>query len=394
MQKLYQDFEAIDFLKDEKFLRWRLLENEEDVLLWRTFIDKYPEKKETIKEAIEKFNLLKMNDYSLQGSEKKQIWINLNEKIKKGKVHKARQFYSIFSIAASVALLILVTYFMVPSHPDSLHTREIPKDSTSIGKDIVLVLANNKTFTLEQNAAIQYTPEGNVVIDEPQKRLVTQKEDKQNGINKLVVPRGRRSTLILADGTKVWINSGTTVEFPAVFNENTRNIYVDGEIYIEVAKNEKQPFIVNTSYFKVQVLGTRFNISAYKEEATHSVVLVKGSVEVSSQAGNLVRLHPDEMLCMEESGYTTRKVDVYEYISWKDGILQFTRQPLIQIINHLARYYDLQITCDENIRLMSCSGKLVLFDDIDKVLHAIETTVPVKYQKNGNEITFNKNDIN
>ncbi|WP_106829423.1 FecR family protein [Parabacteroides pacaensis] len=394
MQELYQDFEAVDFLKDEKFLRWRLWENEEDVLFWKKFMDKYPQKKETIEEAIEKINLLKMNDYSLQVLEKKQMWINLNEKIRKRKTRKTRQFYSLLSGAAGIALLVLVTYFMVPFHPGSLRTGEIQKDSISPGKDIVLVLANKKTFTLEQNAAIQYTPEGNVVIDDQKKQLVTQTEDKKTEMNKLIVPRGRRSTLTLADGTKVWINSGTIVEFPPVFNENTRHIYVDGEIYIEVAKNENQPFIVNTSYFKVQVLGTRFNISAYKEEATHSVVLVKGSVEVSSQAGNPVRLHPDEMLCMEENGYTTRKVDVYEYISWKDGILQFTRQPLIQIINHLARYYDLQITCDENIRLMSCSGKLVLFDDINKVLHAIETTVPVKYQKNGNEITFSKNNIN
>ncbi|GHV20116.1 anti-sigma factor [Bacteroidia bacterium] len=389
MQKDYKDYSTFDFLHDNNFLEWMLLPTEKTDLFWVKFIEENPEKKEEIDHAIEIFSSVKLNHYSFIPEEKETILKNLKDSIhQKEKNRKIRYF---LSVAAGIAILLACSYFFIPdirNRGNQFST--IKTDGATDSKDIQLILENNETLVFSDDATIQYD-NGNVTVNSGNRKLASVKinETKQL-LNKLIVPKGKRSALILSDGSKIWINSGTTLEYPTEFDKKKREINIHGEIYIEVAKNEDQPFFVNTPSFSVEVLGTRFNVSAYREDPNQSVVLVEGSVNVKTQTKKTATLQPDQMLLISSDIFQTKRVNVYDYISWKDGLLQFQSEPLGLILNRLSRYYDVKIEYESEIRNMYCTGKLVLFDDFENVLKTITNTIPVRYEQREDKIIFNK----
>ena len=207
----------------------------------------------------------------------------------------------------------------------------------------------------------------------------SEQEKEDEHLNMLSVPNGRRSSLILSDGTKVWINSGTVLQFPETFEKEKRVLYVNGEIYIEVAKHPQWPFYVKTNQMEVQVLGTSFGITAYDDEIFQTVVLKEGSVFVKNNQGNGQTIQPNQCLMVEKEEMTVKDVDVYDYISWIDGVLQFHEKSLQKVLNSLSRYYRVRFDCPMEIGQIKCSGNLVLFDDIDQVLQTLQRTLSISF---------------
>ena len=171
--------------------------------------------------------------------------------------------------------------------------------------------------------------------------------------------------------------------------------------YIEVAKDPKRPFFVKTSEMQVRALGTRFNVTAYRDDLSQMVVLVEGLVEVQSNDETKKKiLQPDHMLTLAGNSMDIKVANTYDFISWKDGLLQFRSQPLSMILAKISRHYDLYIDCEQDIKDLKCSGKLVLFDDPKDVLETIartislekpdSKTVPMAYEMNGNTILLKK----
>jgi len=160
----------------------------------------------------------------------------------------------------------------------------------------------------------------------------------ENVMHKLMVPSGKRSILQLSDGTRMWLNSGTELDFPSKFGGSTREITVKGEIYIEVAEGQK-PFYVNTSQFRVRVHGTKFNISAYGDE-DNTVVLVEGSVEVVTAGHESTWLSPNEKAAISTGKILKETVNVDEYTGWKDGVLIFDQTPISEVLKKIGRYYN------------------------------------------------------
>ncbi|WP_286854003.1 FecR family protein, partial [Proteiniphilum sp. UBA5259] len=130
---------------------------------------------------------------------------------------------------------------------------------------------------------------------------------------------GKRSTLTLSDGSKVWLNSGSVLEFPAQFGSKKREIRLtSGEMYIEVIPDSQKPFHVHTSDFNVKVYGTKFNVSAYAD-SPRSVVLVEGRVSLQPVNKKETFLSPSEQAVYSDNGtFNTQKVDVTQFISWKN----------------------------------------------------------------------------
>jgi ferric-dicitrate binding protein FerR (iron transport regulator) len=203
-------------------------------------------------------------------------------------------------------------------------------------------------------------------------------------MNKLVVPYGKRSQLALSDGTSLWINSGSALEFPAVFSDGEpRSINLMGEIYIEVAADESRPFYVNTKDFQVKVYGTKFNVSAYHDADASSVVLVNGSVSVRNPAGNETFLSPnDKLTCLPER-WDKQQVDVAEYISWKDGYMLLNRSPIVSVLKRMERYYNLSFNIADSLRLetITCTGKLYLSESLDEVMSAVSFLSSTTYSR-------------
>ena len=308
--------------------------------------------------------------------------------------NKRRRFQiylTVSAVACAALLLVLLQPFFSGKNEVPLENLLVVADSSTVNqKDIQLVLANNRTITFEEDADIKYDKKGEITANAGVEQIkVSKTEEEETALNTLIVPKGKRSSLTLADGSKVWVNSGSTLKFPTTFKIDRREIWVDGEIYIEVEKNKAKPFYVNTSHMTINVVGTQFNVTAYDEDTDYSVVLVEGCVDVSINKEK-ARLKPNQMLSVSMDKISVQQIDVNNYISWKEGYLLFASEPLSNILKRLSRYYDTPIDYDENIAQLKCNGKLVLFDNLEDVMKTIYNTIPIKYSQKADRILVQK----
>lgn len=198
------------------------------------------------------------------------------------------------------------------------------------------------------------------------------------------VLNGQMGHVFLFDGTEVWLNSGSKFKYPNHFNKNERNVYLDGEAYFKVAHNKELPFKVKTENVEVEVLGTSFNISAYRLEQNQLIVLEKGSVQINQLNGEkLLKLCPGQLA--ERSNKTkqiqVRNVRTNQYTSWKNGIIVFESESLGEIAKKLERWYNVEIRFEnENLKQYRITGTLLRNKPIDQTIKAIELLSPIKYE--------------
>jgi len=378
-------------LQDKSFIQWRLFPIEGDDIYWENYIKENPGLKDEVDEAIRILKSVKLNTHKLSPEEKENIFELIQKDIRKRQKQKRLRIYLSVSAVACVALLFIL-FRSVIYQPDILHQEILlsaATDSIINHNDIQLVLGNKRTITFGNDADIKYDEKGDIIVETGDEQIKTSKlETGEVSLNTLIVPKGKRSSLTLADGTKVWINSGSVLKFPTKFDALKRDIWVEGEIYIEVEKDESRPFHVNTPRMMVEVVGTQFNVTAYNEDTEHSIVLVEGCVDVNTSKEK-ARLTPHQKLSYSSDKISVEKINVEDYISWKEGYLQFTSEPLSAVLKRLSRYYDIPIYA-ENIESIKCNGKLVLFDDIENVMITLYNTVPVEYSFIGNQIYIQK----
>lgn len=207
------------------------------------------------------------------------------------------------------------------------------------------------------------------------------------GISRLIVPKGKRAKLTLADGTHLWVNSGSRVIFPGKFAENHREIYVEGEVYMDVFHNESSPFTVQTGDFRVKVLGTSFNISAYPGESRSSVVLVGGKVNIADGSGNEVQMAPGQIVKVSAgSAGAPEKVDVEPYVCWVRNTLVCRNESLESVFRKLNLAYDREFVLGPGVSALEVSGKLNLKDSLEDILHTISFSAPINYETSEEKI--------
>ncbi len=197
---------------------------------------------------------------------------------------------------------------------------------------------------------------------------------------KLTVPEGEHVDMTLPDGTRLYVNSGSEVEIPSVYDAEKREIRMRGEVYMEVVKDAERPFYVKADDFDVRVYGTSFNVSAYPEDGVSSVVLVEGSVSVSS-AGRTMFMEPGQKMEIAGGKMAVSNVETMEYTSWKDRILITDGQPLSEIFHKLGRYYGVDIELRGDVTDMMINGKLDLQEDLSSVLDNLCVLLPLEYEK-------------
>lgn len=165
----------------------------------------------------------------------------------------------------------------------------------------------------------------------------------------ITTPRGKDYELTLPDGSRVWINADSRLEFPERFVGSSRTVRLEGEAYFEVSKDPKHPFIVNTDYFTTRVLGTTFNLNAYSLK-TASIVLVEGSVSVSA-GKNEVQLNPGQQFAMANGRPAIQDVDPYPFVQWREGFFYFDNSTLYEIMQSLGRWYNVNIAFDSPAKM-------------------------------------------
>jgi len=391
--KKYQSYTFEELLQDDFFISSMLYPTEETDEFWVKALEEKVISLNNYKLARYFINSVQVKPEPISMEETYNLWENIEVANKQNIRNKKRRLTFYLSVAAGVAAflaLILAINVITPETPIEIATVNIenikgPKNTTS---DIQLILADNEAISLEgKEAEITYNKNG-IAINNEETGLSNNVADKSQ-YNQLVVPFGKRSMLTLAEGTKIWVNAGTRVVYPIAFNEKNREIYIDGEAYLEVSKDKKRPFIVKTRDMSVKVLGTAFNIMAYEDDTVQNIVLVEGSVQVTSSGKKEESiLSPNEMFQLTDGKLEIKTVNVKDYTSWINGIYQYDSEHLGTIVKRLSRYYGEDIICSPSASQLPCSGKLDLKENLQQVLRGITHTAPVTYLHNGQTHTI------
>lgn len=207
----------------------------------------------------------------------------------------------------------------------------------------------------------------------------------------ITVPAGQRAQITLADGTKVWLNSQSTLSYAANFGRGDRNVELDGEAYFEVAPNKTIPFHVNTEANQVRVVGTHFNVCAYKGSHEFETTLVEGIVDIYAKGNDrpLTRLAPNEFFSSHDGKYSKTILPSYDYLKWKDGVYCFDDASFDSILGKLEKYFNVKITV-ENPEVLNyrCTGKFKEQDGIEHILKVIQKDHQFTYSINEEEATI------
>jgi ferric-dicitrate binding protein FerR (iron transport regulator) len=198
----------------------------------------------------------------------------------------------------------------------------------------------------------------------------------------IYAPPGSRTSFMLPDGSKGWLNSGTKLKYPLNFKHN-RQLSLVGEAYFEVTKNKDLPLTITTSNLDVKVLGTTFSISALADENTTDVILEEGSVEIDNPGiGLKTVLKPDQKLVFDnlKHEYQTTSLNAQQYNAWKDGLLIFRNEPLADVFKRLSRWYNVKITItDDQIKRYKYRATF-RNEPIEEVIRLIAMTLPIEYK--------------
>lgn len=294
------------------------------------------------------------------------------------------------TVSAAAAVLCLAYFAFRPAvgqHPEGIELyalQQQPADISGSG-DIRLIMSEGAVMNIGgAKANIDYAQSGKIIVESD--TITDNADDTKPRYNQLIVPHGKRTHLHLSDGSRLCVNSGTRVVYPIRFGTGDREIFIEGEAYLEVAKDENRPFIVKTGGFDVRVLGTKFNVFAYPDAQSKQIVLVEGSVMLADGDKN-VKMRPGELVEATGTGLSEpRKVDVERYISWISNTLSYEREPLRAVFDKLHHYYglDFDVRCD--ISKMYVSGKLDLQETPEDVLSSLSFSIPVECERQGDQV--------
>ncbi|MCD8042766.1 MAG: FecR domain-containing protein [Tannerellaceae bacterium] len=341
-------------------------------------------------------NLDKTNQ-SLTKDEMADMWTTIHMQNSEKKENNNRKDFLLFlSSVACIAGFIFILFTPAVNKESKtvlaetkINIETIPAPD-SIEQDIQFIFADNSRILIKENhTEIAHNENGEATINSTIIEKLSQLPNPNDSYNQVVTPKGRFSSLTFSDGTRLWMNASSRVVYPPVFKPEKREIYLEGEAYIEVTPDTKRPFIVKTEKLDIQVLGTSFNITAYKEQPAQTVVLVSGSVAVKpkTENSNQIILLPDQLFRMEKNETTIQQVDVKRYISWKEGYYICENDPLKSLFNYLNNYYGITIQYEEEVGQMTYSGKFDLKENAERVLKGLTYTAPIEYRKD-NEIHY------
>ena len=252
---------------------------------------------------------------------------------------------------------------------------EIPKDVTKIGKFAFSSCNKLKSVTL--HGKLKPLLKDSLAGCKSLKTVVLQPDVK--AVEWLALARGNIQAVVLADGTRVHLNSESRLRYPLVFNSSERRVFLEGEAYFEVMRDEEHPFIVEMGDFSVDVLGTSFDVSNYQDDEENGVVLVEGSVRVNKD-GQEYLLKPNEELVIKENDVCVRKVNARNAISWKNDKFYFNDETLDMVMKTLVRWYDVEVVfANQKVRGYHFSGFVPKYADITKAFEILELTCDIKF---------------
>lgn len=301
------------------------------------------------------------------------------------------------AVAASIVLLLGtgIFYFSKPNE-QTIKIVEKAKEISPGGKKGILTLSNGKQIVLSDiSAKDTIAKEGEeVTIKVDEKGVITYtlnpnaavSKESANLFNTLSTPTGGQYNIILADGTKVYLNTASSIKYPTQFNGNQRVVELEGEAYFEVAKNKNKAFIVKSNDQAIEVLGTHFNVHAYRNESVIKTTLLEGSVAVAYKNQKLV-LKPGEQSNVSNNfnKIEIKKVDTEAAVAWKNGRFKFDNADLKSVMKQLERWYGINVEYRGNVSDVRFNGGTFMNKNLSEVLKVLELS-DIKFKVEGKTI--------
>jgi len=319
---------------------------------------------------------------------------SLNQFVGQIKNKPSRVNWRQLSIAASVIILLtagLVFRLLknVPARND-VAKNIIKPDLKPGGDKAILTLSNGQSIVLDGARNGMLAKQGNTDINKISGGTISYQGAANlaaaNAViyNTATTPRGGQFQFILSDGTKVWLNSASSIKFPVAFNGNERKVELTGEAYFEVAHDAKRPFRVISNQQQVEVLGTHFNINAYSDEDVINTTLLQGSVKVTS-ANTAITIVPGQQAQFKDGKINVAIVNVDDAVAWKNGLFNFNDSSIQEVMKQLSRWYDVDIKYEGQLPSRHFSGEISRNVNASQILDIL-TFKKIHYRIDGKSI--------
>lgn len=305
---------------------------------------------------------------------------------------KRRRRILYFQRAAAVAVLLLGLVFIVDWFANDRQTDDSLLSAPAIAPgraQAMLVFEDGSQVNLEGIADSAIVRSNGTTIQKSRETIdYSEVSADKEVFNTIYIPRGGEYTLVLSDGTKVWLNADSKLTFPVQFVGKQRKITLVGEAYFEVAKDAEHPFIVEAKGSQVEVLGTSFNLRAYFDEKRVETTLVEGSVQLRSARDETVLLDPGQQgILGGDNSLEVKTVDTRLYTSWKNGMFTFKSLALEEIMKTFARWYDVEVEYeDAALKQLHFTGNMRRYQQINPHLALIALTTKVDFDIEGSKI--------
>lgn len=333
-------------------------------------------------------------------ADKAKMWKQVQSRMNKNSRYRVKRY---LKYAAIIVAFVLAggTWWMVKENPEEIISVELSETSMlspgtpkayilfSSGQRMDLTTTEHDTMIMEKGMQVRVGSSGKISYIPGDSGSILKQEIVYNTI---VVPRGGEYKLELADGTLVWLNSDSELRYPVKFAGSQRDVWLKGEGYFEVSKNPEKPFRVVVDDMIVKVLGTSFNINAYKDRGNILTTLVSGKVDIQDMSWkSLVVMSPNQQVDFRHGKISSvQEVDITRFVSWIDGKFYFNDMTLENIMSQLQRWYDIEVFfVDEELKSYPFTGVIRRDFTAGQIFEIIEKTTRVKFNVRGKCVTVN-----
>lgn len=326
-------------------------------------------------------------------------WDSMYENITNPKKSVGRNRLPIWKLAAAAAVIVVGSFTLYSSLQNVLEKKAplaYHNDVMPGGEKATLTLADGSKISLDNKAVGRLATQGDISIEKDANGQIVylfkgKGEDETQKINTLTTPAGGKFSVVLSDGSKVWLNASSSIKFPAAFSKDSRKVEIRGEAYFEIEKDTKRPFYVESGSSEIKVLGTHFNVMSYPDEYRSELTLLEGAVQFTKN-GHAELLKPGKQILFTESDSYTKQItaNIEEVMAWKNDLFVFNNTNIDEIMKELVRWYDVKIKYEGEKPDISFTGVIPRNANVSKVLKALELTGDVVFGIEDNVITCEK----
>ncbi len=346
--------------------------------------------------------LQQLHEWVVDEENKEAVWQSIQNKRQPRPGGSAFNLFRV-SIAAAILVAIGIIIFWVQTRKETKpaivqETKPTNHDVAPGGFKARLTLADGRTLILDSAGIGKLTEQGSMAVMNKDGQLAYQPTTGKSTTiiyNTLSTDKGEIYSLRLSDGSRVWLNSASSIRYPVSFSGNDRPVEITGEAYFEITHDATMPFKVLAGGMETEVLGTRFNINSYKDEAMIRTTLLEGKVRATKRETskeNSVILKPGQQAQLSTGGKAitvTSDVDMEEVLAWKDGKFVFNDVAIEEVMRQLERWYDVEIIYGENMKnkTFHINGQISRYSNASKTLEMLEATGWLHFKIVGKKIT-------